>query len=233
MNVWGPTFNDHPHGQVDGYDWGTVFAFPVVKGDMRNPVNVVVDAMSDAGKVRFFMDHRASGELPPDPPPRRELPPQKSPETTVLSDIDVVLAACRDAGFTDANDHLRRQCVGETVIAKGRGYRDNTVRCLVPSLQREIWFPVPALTKDPDTIDFDPPPIPTYRVIFGPRSGASSKGKGKGKARNQSRKNEQPRGQAVADAVGQTKGPSSALLALQDTMPPMSQEQRDAAMMAI
>ena len=146
MNIWGPTKNDPPHDLVDGYDWGTVFAFPVVKGDMRNPVNVVIDALSNLAKVRFFMDHSESPELPPPPPPRRELPPKPSPETSVLPDIDAVLAACRAAGIDETNDHFRRQCVGEKVIAKGRDSRDNTVRCLVPSLNKEIWFPVPALS---------------------------------------------------------------------------------------
>ncbi|CAK0822250.1 unnamed protein product, partial [Prorocentrum cordatum] len=65
----------------------------------------------------------------------------------VLSDVDAVLKACREAGIGEANDHHRRACLGQFVVAKEVDNADDTVNCYVPSLGRNVWFAARALSK--------------------------------------------------------------------------------------
>ena len=112
MDIWGPSRHARPRGLAVGDAWGTAFALPVVKADMQHPVNVVEDALLPETKISFREAHLDCQELPPPPRPRRELPPRLSPETSILPDIDTVLAACRKAGIDETNDGYRRACVG-------------------------------------------------------------------------------------------------------------------------
>ena len=69
MNIWGPSRHARPRGLAAGDDWGTAFALPVTKADMRHPVNVVEDALLPETKISFREAHPDCPELPP-PPPR-------------------------------------------------------------------------------------------------------------------------------------------------------------------